>query len=149
MKKIRIGSRGSRLALAQTEQVSHALKKHHPQLEIESKTYQTKGDKILDVPLSQVGGKSFFTKELEDALLRKEIDVAVHSAKDLPTELPQGLVLGSVPKREEAADLFVPARPVSLQDLPNKEVGGLMRVLDSVTSLFKLDRFSDKISQSK
>lgn len=115
---LRIGTRASRLALAQTELVSEMLKKAHPGISLEIKTYKTQGDRNVKTPLHQIEGKALFTKELEDALLRKEIDVAVHSAKDLYSELEKGLVLGAVPEREDAADIFIAHQAVKLKDLP-------------------------------
>jgi hydroxymethylbilane synthase len=114
-----IGTRGSKLALTQAEWVAAQIRKHCPDLEIKTKIYKTQGDKILDVPLSSVEGKSFFTKELEEALLEKEIDMVVHSAKDLPTTLPEGLTLASIPKRESPSDCLIAAKTTSLDALPD------------------------------
>lgn len=100
-----IGSRGSQLALWQANYIKDRLKARGVDSRIE--VIHTKGDKILDVPLSQVGGKGLFTKEIEDALLDKRIDLAVHSLKDLPTELPPGLILASIPQRVEPLDAIV------------------------------------------
>ncbi|NEO13422.1 MULTISPECIES: hydroxymethylbilane synthase [unclassified Moorena] len=104
---IRIGSRKSQLALIQTYWVQEQLKKHFPDREFEVQTMSTHGDKILDVALSKIGDKGLFTKELELGMLRDEIDFAVHSLKDLPTRLPEGLVLGCVTERENPADALV------------------------------------------
>lgn len=104
---IRIGSRKSQLALVQTYWVQEQLKKHFPDREFEVQTMSTHGDKILDVALSKIGDKGLFTKELELGMLRDEIDFAVHSLKDLPTKLPEGLVLGCVTERENPADALV------------------------------------------
>ncbi|NEO59580.1 MAG: hydroxymethylbilane synthase, partial [Moorea sp. SIO4G2] len=104
---IRIGSRKSQLALIQTYWVQEQLKKHFPDREFEVQTMSTHGDKILDVALSKIGDKGLFTKELELGMLRDEIDFAVHSLKDLPTKLPEGLVLGCVTERENPADALV------------------------------------------
>lgn len=105
--KIRIGTRQSKLALWQTSHVKAELKKYHPDLEIEVIHINTKGDKILDVALSKIGDKGLFTKELENALLNNEVDLAVHSLKDLETNMPQGLALAAVSKRHEVNDVII------------------------------------------
>ncbi|MBI5026049.1 MAG: hydroxymethylbilane synthase [Nitrospirae bacterium] len=105
--KVIIGTRGSKLALWQAEWVKSELQKLHPGLEIELNKIKTTGDKILDVPLAKVGGKGLFVKEIEEAILRGDIDLAVHSMKDVPTELPEGLHLTAICKREEPRDAFV------------------------------------------
>ncbi|MDZ7639928.1 MAG: hydroxymethylbilane synthase [Bryobacterales bacterium] len=102
---LRIGSRGSKLALWQAEWVKARLEERGAVCRIE--IVKTKGDKILDVPLAQIGGKGLFTKEIEDALLDGRIDLAVHSLKDLPTELPAGLAVASIPQREDPRDAMV------------------------------------------
>jgi hydroxymethylbilane synthase len=104
---IRIGSRKSQLALVQTYWVQEQLQKHFPDRHFEVETMSTHGDKILDVALSKIGDKGLFTKELELGMLNNEIDLAVHSLKDLPTRLPEGLVLGCVTEREDPADALV------------------------------------------
>ncbi len=104
---IRIGSRKSQLALVQTYWVQEQLQKHYPDRQFEVQTMSTHGDKILDVALSKIGDKGLFTKELELGMLNQEIDLAVHSLKDLPTALPEGLVLGCVTERENPADALV------------------------------------------
>ncbi|MEQ9552271.1 hydroxymethylbilane synthase [Coleofasciculus sp. G2-EDA-02] len=104
---IRIGSRKSQLALVQTYWVQEQLQKHYPDRHFEVQTMSTHGDKILDVALSKIGDKGLFTKELEVGMLNQEIDLAVHSLKDLPTTLPEGLVLGCVTQRENPADALV------------------------------------------
>ncbi|MCX7793018.1 MAG: hydroxymethylbilane synthase [Thermodesulfovibrionales bacterium] len=106
-RKIVIGTRGSKLALWQSEWVRHELLKLNPDLQIELKKIKTTGDKILDVPLAKVGGKGLFVKEIEDALLSREIDLAVHSMKDVPTLLPGGLHLAAICKREDPRDAFI------------------------------------------
>lgn len=100
--KIIIGTRGSKLALWQTEFVKEKLLKIFPDLEFEVRIIKTKGDKILDSPLSKIGDKGIFTREIEIELLNGEIDLAVHSLKDLPTKLPDGLIIGAVLEREDA-----------------------------------------------
>jgi hydroxymethylbilane synthase len=104
---IRIGSRKSQLALVQTYWVQEQLQKHFPDHTFEVHTMSTQGDKILDVPLAKIGDKGLFTKELEVGMLNKETDLAVHSLKDLPTRLPEGLMLGCVTERENPADALV------------------------------------------
>ena len=107
IKKISIGTRGSKLALWQAEWIKSELKKRYPYLEIDLNRIKTTGDKILDVPLAKVGGKGLFVKEIEEALLRHEVDIAVHSMKDVPTEFPEGLHLAVVCKREDPRDALI------------------------------------------
>ena len=104
---IRIGSRKSQLALVQTYWVQEQLQKAFPDRTFEVHTMSTQGDKILDVALAKIGDKGLFTKELEVGMLQQEIDFAVHSLKDLPTRLPEGLMLGAVSERENPADALV------------------------------------------
>jgi len=104
---IRIGSRKSQLALVQTYWVRDELQKQFPNLTFEVTTMDTQGDKVLDVSLSKIGDKGLFTQELEDGMLQGNIDFAVHSLKDLPTRLPEGLMLGCITKREDPADALV------------------------------------------
>lgn len=104
---LRIGSRGSKLAIWQAEWVRARLEERGLPCRIE--IIKTTGDKILDVPLARIGGKGLFTKEIEEALLEERIDLAVHSLKDLPTELPQGLTVASIPQREDPRDALVGA----------------------------------------
>ncbi len=104
---VRIGSRKSQLALVQTHWVRDELQKQFPDLTFEVQTMDTQGDKVLDVSLSKIGDKGLFTQELEDGMLQGSIDFAVHSLKDLPTRLPQGLMLGCITEREDPADALV------------------------------------------
>jgi hydroxymethylbilane synthase len=104
---ITIGSRGSQLALWQAHHIAARLKEHGVETRLE--IIKTTGDKIQDVPLAQVGGKGLFTKEIEDALLEGAIDLAVHSLKDMPTDLPAGLTLSAIPEREDPRDALVGA----------------------------------------
>jgi hydroxymethylbilane synthase len=104
---IRIGSRKSQLALVQTYWVQETLQKHFPDRSFEVHTMSTQGDKILDVALAKIGDKGLFTKELELGMLNQETDFAVHSLKDLPTNLPEGLMLGCITERENPADALV------------------------------------------
>lgn len=104
---IRIGSRKSQLALVQTYWVQEQLQQHFPNRQFDIKTMSTQGDKILDVALAKIGDKGLFTKELEVGMLNRDIDFAVHSLKDLPTQLPEGLILGCVTERVDPADALV------------------------------------------
>jgi len=104
---IRIGSRKSQLALVQTYWVQAELQKHFPDRQFEVETMSTQGDKILDVALAKIGDKGLFTKELEVSMIEGQIDLAVHSLKDLPTNLPEGLILGCVTQRVDPADALV------------------------------------------
>jgi hydroxymethylbilane synthase len=104
---IRIGSRKSQLALVQTYWVQEQLQKHYPNRQFDVETMSTQGDKILDVALAKIGDKGLFTKELEVGMIEKQIDLAVHSLKDLPTRLPEGLILGCVTERVDPADALV------------------------------------------
>lgn len=103
-----IGSRGSELALWQAHWVQKELQSRFPHLDIPIEIIKTTGDKILDSPLSKIGDKGLFTREIEAALLAKNIDLAVHSLKDLPTQLPDGLALGAICEREDVRDVFLP-----------------------------------------
>ena len=107
VKKDIIGTRGSKLAIWQAEWVKSELLKLNPNLTVELNKIKTTGDKILDVPLAKVGGKGLFVKEIEEALLRGEADLAVHSMKDVPTDFPNGLHLAVICKREDPRDAFI------------------------------------------
>lgn len=115
---IKAGSRKSALAMWQTEYVVALLKEKNPDLDFEIVPISTKGDKILDVPLAKIGDKGLFTKELEVALLNNEIDFAVHSAKDMPTQLPEGLILAAMTKRHNPKDVFVSDKYERIANLP-------------------------------
>jgi hydroxymethylbilane synthase len=117
MRKIIVGSRRSKLALTQTNWVMDQLKKLDPRFDFEVKEIVTKGDQILDVTLSKVGGKGLFVKEIEQAMLDKEIDMAVHSMKDMPAVLPEGLTIGCIPFREDHRDALISRGHVKLKDL--------------------------------
>jgi len=126
-KKITIGSRGSLLALWQTNWVKSRIEERHPGVEVEIKVISTKGDRVLDVSLPKLGeqGKGLFTKELEDAILELRVDLAVHSLKDLPTELPAGLHIGAICEREDVRDALVAREGInSAEELPEKAVIG-------------------------
>jgi len=123
-KIIKIGTRGSKLALWQANWVKSALKAGHPSLSVELVAIKTKGDKILDVPLAKVGGKGLFVKEIEDALLNGRIDLAVHSMKDMPAEIPNGLCIGAIPKRETPQDVLISREGLLLSQLKqNARIG--------------------------
>ncbi|MBK3493459.1 hydroxymethylbilane synthase [Viridibacillus sp. YIM B01967] len=124
MRKIVVGSRRSKLALTQTNWFINQLKQVGVPFEFEVKEIVTKGDQILDVQLSKVGGKGLFVKEIEQALFDKEIDFAVHSMKDMPAVLPEGLVIGCIPPREDARDAFISKGHVKFADLPKGAVVG-------------------------
>jgi hydroxymethylbilane synthase len=113
-----IGTRGSQLAIWQVEWVQAQLKQLAPDLTVVLKRIQTSGDKIQDVPLAKVGGKGLFVKEIEEALLRKDIDLAVHSMKDLPAVLPPGLTIICVPEREDPRDALLAYEGGNLKALP-------------------------------
>jgi hydroxymethylbilane synthase len=116
--RIVIGTRGSTLARTQTAWVVAALKGGHPGLDVREQVISTTGDRRTDRPLPEIGGKGLFTAELETALLDGDIDAAVHSMKDLPTELPDGLCVGAIPARESPFDALISADGVLLRDLP-------------------------------
>ena len=118
METIKIGTRGSLLAMWQTNFVAEQIRKFFPDASIEIVKISTKGDRVLDSPLSKIGGKGLFTKEIEHALLNHEIDLAVHSLKDLPTKIPAGLNLGAVTTREDPRDAFVSKKFSSFEKLP-------------------------------
>ncbi|ELK47154.1 hydroxymethylbilane synthase [Halobacillus sp. ACCC02827] len=124
MRKIVIGSRKSKLAITQTEWVIEQLKQIDPGYEFEIKRISTKGDRVLDVTLSKVGGKGLFIKEIEQAMYDGDIDMAVHSMKDMPAVVAEGLVVASVPIREDHRDAFVSVGNVALKDLPTGAVVG-------------------------
>ncbi|CCQ52924.1 hydroxymethylbilane synthase [Crocosphaera watsonii] len=124
---IRIGSRKSQLALVQTYWIQEQLQKHYPDRQFDVETMSTQGDKILDVALAKIGDKGLFTKELETAMLQNQVDFAVHSLKDLPTNLPEGLMLGCVTERVNPADALVvheKHRDKQLNTLPEGSVIG-------------------------
>jgi hydroxymethylbilane synthase len=117
MKSIRIGTRGSTLALAQTAWVKGKLEENFPDARIETILIKTSGDRFLEASVQAIGGKGIFTKEIEDALLKHEIDIAVHSMKDLPTDLSAGLIVAAVPHREDPRDVLVSTGAKRLSDL--------------------------------
>lgn len=122
--KIRIGTRKSKLALWQSEWVKEQIEKKFPEVEVELVKITTKGDKILDVPLAKIGDKGLFTKEIEDAMLRGEVDIAVHSLKDVPSKLPEGLKLIAFSDREDPRDALLSCGKYTLDTLPEGAVVG-------------------------
>lgn len=118
MKSMRLGTRGSQLALRQSRQVASLLESAQPDLKVEIKIIKTIGDKILDVALSKIGDKGLFTKEIEKELLNGEIDIAVHSLKDLPSELPPDLFIAAVLEREDPRDVLLSHKRYKLAKLP-------------------------------
>jgi hydroxymethylbilane synthase len=115
---LRLGTRGSRLALWQAEWVKSALMREHPDIAVNLIKIKTQGDKITDVPLAKVGGKGLFIKEIEEALMAGRIDLAVHSMKDMPAQIPAGLTIGAVPQREDPRDVLIGRGYTSLEQLP-------------------------------
>jgi hydroxymethylbilane synthase len=120
LQELRIGTRGSSLALFQANWVKEKLVQIHPHLKVTLIKIKTTGDKIQDAPLAKIGGKGLFVKEIEEALIQKKIDLAVHSVKDVPTELPAGLHLSAITKREDPRDVFISKDDKGLKDLPQK-----------------------------
>ena len=106
------------MALWQASYVAEAIKKEHPSYCVELRELTTKGDRILDAPLAKIGGKGLFTKELEQAMLDGAVDLAVHSLKDMPTEVPDGLVIGAITTRLDPGDAFVSAHYAAVEELP-------------------------------
>ena len=124
VRELVIGTRRSKLALWQAEWVHARLRELEPELAVSLKRIKTTGDKILDTPLASIGGKGLFVKEIEEALLRGEIDLAVHSMKDVPTRLPAGLEILAIPEREDPRDVLITRNKVSLARLvPGSRIG--------------------------
>ncbi len=122
MKSVRIGTRGSKLALYQAYRVKEELEAHFPKITFTIEIIKTKGDIILDVPLSKIGDKGLFTKELETAMFNNEIDMAVHSLKDLPTTFPEGATLGAVLQRGDVRDALISSDNRTISSLTKKDV---------------------------
>jgi hydroxymethylbilane synthase len=118
MSKVIIGSRGSPLALWQANWVKDLLQEHHSDLAVDIKIIKTSGDKIQDVPLAKIGGKGLFVKEIEEGLLKREVDFAVHSMKDMPIIFPVNLCIACVTKRENPFDALISRNDIKLDDLP-------------------------------
>jgi hydroxymethylbilane synthase len=121
---IKIGTRGSKLALWQANWVKSVLEQNFPPTPIELIVIKTQGDKILDVPLAKVGGKGLFVKEIEQALLTRRIDIAVHSMKDMPADIPEGLCIGAIPERENPVDVFISRNGAQFNELAAGSVIG-------------------------
>jgi hydroxymethylbilane synthase len=117
-KLIKIGTRASLLAMTQSTNIKNLIEARYPGTTVELVKIITKGDKIVDVPLAKVGGKGLFVKELEEAMLSREVDMAVHSMKDVPSELPDELHIGVVTKREDPRDAFLSVKYKTFADLP-------------------------------
>ncbi|MBH9580930.1 hydroxymethylbilane synthase [Staphylococcus felis] len=124
MRQLVVGSRRSKLAITQTKQFIARLKEIDPTLDIKIKEIVTKGDQIVDRQLSKVGGKGLFVKEIQNELFNHSIDMAVHSLKDVPSELPEGLTLGCIPDRENPFDAYIAKNHVPLDQLPDGSVIG-------------------------
>ena len=124
MKKLRIATRVSDLALWQAYHIKERVEKSYPEITVELNKIVSNGDKVLDKPLALIGGKGHFTKELEDAMLADEADMAVHSLKDVPTYIPEGLELVAVTQRQDQSDVFLSHKYKSLEDLPQGAVVG-------------------------
>jgi hydroxymethylbilane synthase len=121
---LKIGTRGSKLALAQSRWVKEKIQTKHPRIKVELVRIKTTGDKITDSALSKIGGKGLFVKEIEEALLNKQVDVAVHSMKDVPSELPAGLTLSTFPEREDPRDALICLESQTLEQLPRGALVG-------------------------
>ena len=121
---IKIGTRGSKLALWQANWVKSVLEEKFPPHTVELIIIKTQGDKILDVPLAKVGGKGLFVKEIEQALLTRHVDIAVHSMKDMPAEIPDGLCVGAVPERENPSDVFISRSGLGFKELDSGSIIG-------------------------
>jgi hydroxymethylbilane synthase len=117
-RELKIGTRGSQLALYQANWVKNRLMEAHPRLNVSLVTIKTTGDKIQDAPLAKIGGKALFVKEIEEALLERKVDLAVHSIKDVPTEFPEGLRLSAITKRESPFDVLISRNGTGLKALP-------------------------------
>jgi hydroxymethylbilane synthase len=124
MEKLVIGTRGSKLALWQSNYIKSLIEERYENIKVELKIIKTQGDKILDTPLAKIGGKGLFVKEIENALLDGSADIAVHSMKDVPMELPEGLILFATPLREEPNDAFLSVKFNSIRELPKNAVVG-------------------------
>jgi len=124
MKKLTIATRGSKLALWQSNHIKSVIETARPDIEVELKIIITSGDKILDVPLAKIGGKGLFLKEIEEALLAGEAQMAVHSLKDVPTVMPQGLLLSAITTREDVRDAMLSEKYPNIVSLPQGAVVG-------------------------
>ena len=141
---LRIGTRGSKLALWQANFVKNQLLEKFPKLKIEISIIKTSGDINLDDPLSEIGGKGVFVKEIEDALLKNIIDIAVHSLKDVPTLLPDGLCIGSFLKRHDPRDCLISNNNLKLNDLTDNAIIGTGSIRRKYQLLSKFPGFTIK-----
>ncbi len=142
MKSLRIGTRGSPLALAQTQEVLAALKFHYPNVILDIVPIKTTGDTIVDRSLTDIGGKSLFTKEIETALLKKDIDLAVHSMKDVAAEVPEGLAFPAMLEREDPRDALVTHNRQALEELPKGALFGTSSLRRQAHMLHKYPHLS-------
>ncbi len=124
MKKLTIATRGSKLALWQSNHIKSVIESQFSDVEVELKIIITSGDKILDVPLAKIGGKGLFLKEIEESMLRGEAQMAVHSLKDVPTVMPEGLLLSAITKREDVRDAMLSEKYPDITSLPQGAVVG-------------------------
>lgn len=156
MRKFIVGSRRSGLAMTQSKQFIESLQQHFPDTEFEIKEIVTTGDRIVDVQLSKVGGKALFVKEIEKALENKEIDMAIHSLKDVPSVIPDDFKIACVPEREDNRDAFLSNNKVLFKDLPSGSVVGtsslrraaqLMSVREDITVNWVRGNIDTRISK--
>jgi len=117
IKKIRVGTRGSNLALVQANWVSDRLKSLYPDMSVAVVPIRTRGDRMQNISLVEIGGKGIFVKEIEETLLRGDIDIAVHSMKDVPVDLPDGLIIGAIPEREDPRDVLISREGTKMEGL--------------------------------
>lgn len=142
---IKVGTRESKLALAQSHLIMNSIKEVFPKVQFEVIKIKTKGDMILNKKIELVGGKGLFVKELEQALLQGDIDLAVHSMKDIPTDLPQGLTIGAVSKRADPRDVLVTIDGRKIEDLPSGSVIGTSSIRRELLILEKRPDFKVKL----
>ena len=135
--KLVVGTRGSKLALAQTNHIIGLLGEKNPVLEFETRVIKTTGDKIRDAPLAKIGGKGIFVKEIDEAVTNGNVDFAVHSMKDVPTELMEDLEIVSVPRREDPRDVLISRENMNFDDLPEKAVIGTSSLRRQAEALYK------------
>jgi len=134
--KLNIGTRGSNLAIAQTNYIMSLIVEKNPIVEFNIDIIKTTGDKILDVPLGKIGGKGIFVKEIDEALLNGKIDLAVHSMKDIPTDIIKNLEIVSVPTREDSCDVLISNNNINFDDLPKKSIVGTSSIRRQAEILF-------------
>ncbi len=144
-KKVVIGTRGSKLALWQANYIASCIREKHSSVSVELEVIKTSGDKIQDVPLAKVGGKGLFVKEIEDALLCGRVDIAVHSMKDVPAVLPNGLILHVMPEREDPRDALISPSAKTLEELPDGSVIGTCSLRRQSQLLAKFPNFEIKM----